>query len=57
MPDTYKIINCPQSDTFIHVKKLHFYINFPRREDISKCLYEYRVIVTCYKKLGDLDGC
>ena len=31
---------------------------FSRREDISKCLYEYRVIITCYKKnLGDLDGC
>jgi hypothetical protein len=41
-----------------HELKNMFFLIFSRKGDISKCLYEYRVIITCYKKiLGDKDGC
>jgi hypothetical protein len=38
-----------------NIKNIVIFLNFPAKEDNSKCLYELRVILTCYKKiLGDI---
>ncbi len=49
MVNTNIFLKCLHEDTYMYSKKL-FFPDFSRREDISKCLYEYRVIITCYKK-------
>jgi hypothetical protein len=36
---------------------MHFFYVVTSGKDISKCLYEYLVIDTCYKKRGVNDGC